>query len=42
MYSIVDSIPSNAEITFPEVYVGDNWRKERIQNIIKGDTIFCK
>ncbi len=35
VYSIVGTKPSTVKITFPEVYLGDPGRKERIQNIEK-------
>ena len=35
VYSIVGLNPSTVKITFPEVYLGDGGRKERIQNIKK-------
>ena len=35
VYSIVGTKPSTVKITFPEVYLGDPGRKERIQNIKK-------
>ena len=35
VYSIVGSKPSTVKITFPEVYLGDPGRQERIQNIKK-------
>ena len=35
VYSIVGSKPSTVKITFPEVYLGENGRQERIQNIKK-------
>ena len=33
VYSIVGSKPSTVKITFPEVYLPDPGRKQRIQNI---------
>ena len=33
VYSIVGSNPSTVKITFPEVYLGESGRQERIQNI---------
>jgi len=35
VYSIVGSNPSTVKITFPEVYLGESGRQERIQNIKK-------
>ena len=35
VYSIVGSKPSTVKITFPEVYLGESGRQERIQNIKK-------
>ena len=35
VYSIVGLNPSTVKITFPEVYLGESGRKERIQNIKK-------
>lgn len=42
VYSIVGKEPSTVKITFPEVYLGEPGRQERIQNIKKGNAILYR